>query len=198
MQTRKNCSLQNCESKHYGHGFCSKHYRRWKKGDDLYRLASKRSIADPRYFWRKVKKVESGCWEWQGGLTKSGYGSATATVEGVSYQRAHRLAYFFATAQHPAQQFVLHTCDNRQCVNPDHLFLGSHADNMADMSAKGRRAVGEAAGHNLLTTEAVIQIKTQLRRGQMQKEIASTFGVSRSTVNAIAKGRLWSHLEVNA
>lgn len=195
------CSITGCGGNHYGCGYCSKHYKRWKKGDDLERSASKRSIADPRYFWAKVsvpENTDDACWEWQGSLWESGYGIASVVIDGISYQRAHRLAFYFATSHHPGEQFVLHKCDNRRCVNPKHLFLGSHADNMADMDAKGRRAVGEAAGHDRLTTSEVIQIKTGLQQGKVQKHLAAEFAVSRSTINAIAKGRMWRHVEVSA
>ncbi len=196
---QRTCTIEGCGRNHYGHGYCSKHYKRWKKGDDLYRIEAKRSVADPRYFWAKAAVSDNAekCWEWQAGLSETGYGVATAVIDGVSYQRAHRLAFYFATSHHPGEQFVLHKCDNRRCINPSHLFLGDHNDNMADMNAKGRRALGEDSGRALLTTNDVVQIKSQLQQGRMQKEMADIFGVSPSTVNAIAKGRNWRHVGVS-
>lgn len=195
----KECTVDDCGRKHYGHGFCAKHYKRWKKGDDLSRVESKRSIAMAKYFWAKVAMstdVEA-CWHWTGRKFPSGYGSASAVVDGVQYHRAHRLAFYFATLIHPRERFVLHRCDNRMCVNPLHLFLGDHLDNMADMGAKGRRAVGETAGHNTLTTADVVEIKTRLLLGRPQNGIARDFNVSTAMINHIAKGRQWKHVEVS-
>jgi len=196
---KRRCKIEGCGGNHYGHGYCSKHYKRWKKGDDLYRVASKRSIADPRYFWAKAAISAYGddrCWDWQGTLWESGYGVASVVIDGVPYQRAHRLAFYFATSHHPGEQFVLHKCDNRRCVNPRHLFLGNHNDNMADMDAKGRRALGELSGRNILKTADVIQVKDLLNRGLKQTTLARDFNISVSTINAIAHGRLWKHVEV--
>lgn len=82
-------------------------------------------------FFKKVKVVQSGCWEWQGRLNQSGYG------ETGRHSRAHRVS--FAIHFHdPGEFHVCHKCDNRKCVNPDHLFLGNDLDNMRDMILKGR------------------------------------------------------------
>jgi hypothetical protein len=196
---RRRCDVHGCEAKHYGKGFCHKHYKRWIKGDDLYRKASKRSMADPQYFWIRASVTANArpCWNWNGVLTQSGYGVAAVIVGGVKYQRAHRLAYFFATGVHPRNCFVLHKCDNRRCVNPDHLFLGDHQTNMDDMAIKGRRAVGESAGHHVLSESDVIQIKRNLKAGIRPASLARQFNVSSGMVAHISKGRQWKHVEVD-
>lgn len=82
-------------------------------------------------FWARVCKVSHGCWEWVGAILDSGYGKA----EGG---RAHRVSYAMSVAPIPNGLDVLHRCDNRKCVKPEHLFLGTNTDNMRDMAAKGR------------------------------------------------------------
>lgn len=87
-------------------------------------------------FFKKAKKLKSGCWQWKGSSNKDGYG--TTRYMGKSIM-AHRLSFLLHGGEIPDGMCVLHSCDNPPCVNPDHLFLGTHQDNMDDMARKGRR-----------------------------------------------------------
>jgi hypothetical protein len=99
---------------------------------------------DEQRFWAKVHRGgEDDCWEWQAGTDDDGYGKFS--ILHVNYQ-AHRISYVLANGEPPRDSLVCHTCDNPPCVNPKHLFPGSHADNHADRNAKNRTARGDTNG----------------------------------------------------
>lgn len=89
-------------------------------------------------FETKFKKIKSGCWEWIAGSRGVGYGAIK--VKGKTID-AHRISYLIYRGEIPENLNVCHTCDNRKCVNPDHLFLGTHSDNMQDCSKKNRLSI---------------------------------------------------------
>lgn len=103
-------------------------------------MAKKRRPTVDR-FWEKVEKTE-GCWNWTGAVYGGGYGNLNAGPDG-GYVRAHRFSYELHHGPIPHGQLVMHACDNRRCVNPAHLSLGTHRDNTRDAMAKGRLRVGE-------------------------------------------------------
>lgn len=94
-------------------------------------------------FWQKVEKTKGGCWNWVAAKNNCGYGLTHFDGKRIS---AHRLSFQLANGVIPGGMQVLHRCDNRACVNPEHLFLGSNRDNMLDMLAKGR-GVGQKKTH---------------------------------------------------
>src|SRR5581483_2912402 len=98
----------------------------------------------PARFWAKASiRSGDGCWEWKGKGSGNGYGGFYAHGK---HRLAHRVAWELRNGVIPDGMHVLHHCDNRRCVNPAHLFLGTHNDNMADMCAKGRQAKGDRNG----------------------------------------------------
>jgi hypothetical protein len=142
-------------------------------------------------FWARLvngyEVMDNGCWEWKGRFYTNGYG-AIAYGKGCSRQ-AHRSMYLRAVGPIPPGAFVCHHCDNRKCVNPSHLFLGSPADNTHDAMTKDRLARGERVGGHKLTTEQAKEIASI--RGQTQRVTAEQYGVSQTLISYILLGKVW-------
>jgi hypothetical protein len=145
-----------------------------------------------------IPEPNSGCWLWIGSAhseTKRKRAlRAVIWVDG-KHIKASRVAWILYRGAEPGDFEVCHHCDNGLCVNPDHLFLGSHKDNMSDMARKkrGSKLRGEECAHAVLTDEQVIAIFNDARR---YSDIAASYGVSRSTVCAIKAGQNWKHLNL--
>lgn len=144
-----------------------------------------------------VKVTETGCHEIINHRAKSRGYSVTKFRKKMFY--LHRLAWESAHGNIPHGLCVLHTCDNRACVNVSHLFLGTIADNNHDRNMKGRNAqiMGERNPMSILTEHQVKQIHLEHGRGVMQKVIAESLGVSRTIVCQILSGKRWRHLLPN-
>jgi len=153
-------------------------------------------------FWDRVKKSD-GCWEWQGRIEKNGYGSWGFYSR---TWRTHRLSWTLRYGPIPDGLWVLHHCDNRKCVRPDHLFLGTLADNMRDAAVKGvmsaavRKAWithpdlwrGEKHGRAKLTDNDVRAIRATT--SVSQTELAHRYGVSQATIWRIISRKGWTHI----
>lgn len=133
-------------------------------------------------------RVTPGCWNWTASVGNSGYGKIKV---GEHYASAHRVAHELYVGPVPEGMNVLHRCDNRLCVNPDHLFIGTRVENMADMVAKCRSTQGEKHPRARLTEDQVRQIIFDARS---HAEIARCFGVGRTQVSRIKSGQRWGHL----
>ncbi len=141
-------------------------------------------------FWHYVyPEPNTGCWLWGGGDQSNGYGLFWA--KGKAW-RVHRWAYQHFIGPIPEGLYVLHKCDVRPCVNPEHLMLGTHLDNMRDMCAKGRQLNGEANHNAKLTAVDVLGIRVC---GGTASQVAGRYGVSESTISQIRRGETWSHVK---
>jgi hypothetical protein len=141
---------------------------------------------------RAKRNPDTGCLEWTGSTKGNGYGNVN--VNGKFYP-AHRLAYMSMVGEIAHGQDVCHSCDNRLCVNPSHLFLGSRKDNMRDAVRKGRQAKGTALPQSKLTEKDVIDIRSRIERGEKVTEVAESYPhVWVHTVRAVAKNINWRHI----
>jgi hypothetical protein len=152
-------------------------------------------ISFPDVFWGKVARCVHGCWLWRSTLGSKGYGIIRRPGS-RKHHFAHRVAYELTYGPIPINLCVLHKCDVRRCVNPTHLFIGTQADNTADMMNKGRHrtnpVIGSEHGRTHLT-EADVQY---IRRAHLkQRELAEQFGVAQTTISAILRRETWKHLE---
>ncbi len=138
------------------------------------------------------------CWQWTGGVfrVKRGYAYGRFLVNG-SRHRAHRVSWDLFKGRVPDGKHVLHKCDNVLCVNPDHLFLGTHLDNVCDMVEKGRQShcKGSKNGSSVLIETDVAKIKALYRCGtHSYRTLGAMFGVHFTTIYKIIKGIKWNHV----
>lgn len=143
-------------------------------------------------FLNAIDKTET-CWIWTGNINSKGYGRMMLSGYPLT---AHRISYVYHNGSIPDGMFVCHTCDNRKCVNPDHLFLGTIQDNNKDRAVKKRDADrrGELSPLSRLTANQIVVIREAITRGYRNKDIQRYFKLSSSHVSAIKYRRRWAHV----
>lgn len=146
--------------------------------------------------WRRVT-FDDGCWEWTGHRTPKGYGDMGLGPQSAGVGLVHRLSHELMKGPIPDDLCVLHSCDNPPCVRPEHLFLGTKADNNRDMDVKGRRRTKPCRGetnHNAVVSDADAATIREMyaRRGLTQKQIGERFGITQSAVSLIVLGRRYT------
>lgn len=139
----------------------------------------------------KAKSIETpaGCWEWTGGFHGVGYGSVSGKLHKSRY--AHRAMYEGVVSEIPSGMYVLHSCDNRKCINPAHLFLGTHLDNIKDMHAKNRQRGGSMPNErnpNCKFSDAqIIAIRAARLSGETISQTMRRTGISETHYYRVVK-----------
>lgn len=148
-------------------------------------------------FFTKFVKSENGCWEWNGAKRWNGYGKFSHYKKTIL---AHRFSYEFYFGPIEEGFFVLHKCDNRGCVNPEHLFIGTQKDNMIDMVSKDRHAKVkikcscELNPKSKLKINDIDEIIAKYKNGLSSRKIASEYNVSKTMILNIVNGKNWIHI----
>lgn len=190
------CCIKDCDKPARALGMCKGHYDRMKNGRDMSPPLRQviRSGPDIDRLKAKISVNEANdCWEWQASLNTNGYGQFRFRNRP---QQAHRVSWVLHHGEIPAGLYVLHKCDNPLCINPDHLFLGTQAENIADAMSKDRwrtpRPVGESHGNAVMTEDDVRAIRAS---SEPSRRIAKRYGVTQSAIQHIRKRRSWQHVE---
>lgn len=152
----------------------------------------RKGSAFERRFWSKTAiSGADDCWLWNGTKLSNGYGQFW---DGKKIRLAHRCSFVYTHGKIPDGGLVLHKCDNPRCVNPRHLFVGSHHDNAKDMISKGRSLFGRRANGVKLKEDEVREILSLKGQGLYLKQVADRFGVHLSLIHLIWRRRIWKHL----
>ena len=139
-------------------------------------------------FWKYVQPTScDACWVWKGAKQPSGYGQVNSGPPLSQPLFAHRVSYEIHHGPIPDGLLVLHRCDNRPCVNPAHLFVGTNADNQADKVAKRRQI-------SILTVDDVVRIRDLRRSGHKLQVLAERFGVKKAAISHVVTRRNWGHV----
>jgi len=196
------CTVEGCKNNAVSIGLCKKHYKRWydtgsPHKEDLQRPLKTKGMAELSLKERLEKfskrNEKTGCIEWTGSCDCDGYGQ---TSKDRNY-RTHRLAYEIYVGPIPEGKLVCHHCDNPSCINTDHLYLGTHKDNVRDKMERGRANIptGEKSASSKLTEEQAIELIRAKKSGKSTKAISDQFNISYYTVLEIVRGRSWKHLD---
>ena len=137
------------------------------------------------------QKEENECWNWLGSKNTCGYGKFA--INKTSYM-AHRVSWILKNGDIPEGLFVLHKCDNRPCVNPNHLYVGTQQENSDDKVNRGRSARG-TRNHSKLKEAQVLEIRKLLQEGASQAGLSRIYGVSDTTIRQIGLRNKWNWLE---
>jgi ribosome-binding protein aMBF1 (putative translation factor) len=145
-------------------------------------------------FWSRVEVGEDDeCWNWAGAVARSGYGAARLDGKNVT---SNRVAYIMEHGEIPPGLFVCHSCDNRLCCNPGHLFAGTHEDNVRDMCSKKRQPQTGRSTPSPLDEDKVRAIREEYAKGGIkQSELAERYGVSAGTIGHITQGNAWKWVQ---
>lgn len=199
------CKVDDCEVRRVRQGYCSRHWGYFSRygtavPDSNIKLKFYSKSLDETYEHWVIKNSIDKCWGWSGSINNSGYGYFSCRGEAKA---AHRYSYEKNIGEINNGLHVLHKCDNPQCSNPRHLFLGTMSDNIKDAYSKGRRKPvpiesmprGNNCHLSKLTENQVVEIKKMISNGIGNTEIAKLFGVTHQTISCIRNNKTWKHIK---
>lgn len=150
---------------------------------------------DKNRFYSKVTiPNKNGCMEWTGSKFPNGYGQIK--IKG-KMMGAHRFSWKLINSHIPEKMCICHICDNKICVNIEHLFLGTVKDNCLDKVSKKRSVFGERNGRCVIKESDIQKIRKELSKGIDQRDIAKKYGVAQTTISAIKLKKSWKYLKEN-
>lgn len=165
------------------------------KGKGFWQIAdNEQKLTKIKELFEKTVIKKDGCWEWRNSKLRSGYGSIS--IGRHKFLSAHRVSWIIHYGEIPEGLLVCHRCDNKECTNPEHLFLGTYKDNSIDCVNKNRKNMNFGVNHYSakLNDEKVRSIKKLLIENNTWRSIAEMYNVSISTIQNIVKGKTWKHI----
>ena len=193
MKNKKICYAKDCDREVKARGLCNKHLQRLVDHGDIYFVSRCPIGASLKYRLDFYSKKVGDCIIWTGSKTPTGYGRLCYQGKNLS---AHRASYVVYKGKIKDSLHVLHTCDNPSCINPDHLYTGTHQDNMRDREDRGRGVIqyGEKSNFSTLTEKQVVSIKNELKDGASLKYLSEKYNVTPQNIWFIKTGKTWKHL----
>jgi hypothetical protein len=153
------------------------------------------------FFWARVLKTDEGCWKWTGGRAPNGYGITYLGFEHVAGKRksysigAHKFSWILQRGGVPKGLQLLHQCDRKHCVNPDHMKIGTSKENIQEAHARGLSKIGSALSFAKLTESIVAEARKLFAAGTTAKALAKRFGVAHAVMHAAIRGKTWRHVK---
>lgn len=184
------CPVINCKKEiKYGRKTCEMHYMRMHRNGDFHNK-KKSKIS------RKISFTinENGCFEVDSHAPYT-TGYFVAKINGVRKQ-LHRHVYEECFGDIPEGMFICHKCDNKKCINPEHLEVGTHEKNVQDAVDRGLYRIGESHPNSKLTESEVVSIKIMLSSGMKNIDIAKVTNAHKDTVSDIKRGKAWKHVVI--
>lgn len=184
------CGVGGCDRAYYAKDMCRLHWERVRRNGATERLTIDPSTP-PDERLAKLSRREGDCIVYTGHLNANGYGQITFRGKNIA---VHRLAYETYHGTLATDAVVCHMCDNPPCINPNHLYAGTHADNGRDKRVRRRSTFGERNAGHKLTEQQVLEIDSRLRAGESQRSLAAEYGIGQTTVSRINRRASWAYL----